>query len=393
MGLVPEAPTGVRRVIRFFILIVFALPLTAAAQDWPARAGESIGYLHEYEGAGGWVGRTIVGRATGEIWSDAEAVAALAERAGIDVSSVMYEHRSAHIAGVFGVEDSDAPSAFRYAVFVSAEPRPGGSHRLHRTWFRFGSPEDGRGLAVIMPGMLGTPHPIIDRLEQTLQREGWATLRMLVPPSRTTEHLPVAIDVDDAGETIRQLAAELAQRTAECAYAVEAVLGWVDSMGLPLVDKPRVIIGMSGTGMMLPAVVARNEGEFAAGVIIGSGANAFKILRETSYADMLDAVRVTWSTRRPTAEALAELDELYLSHAKLDAYAMAPLVAGTPVLLLDGSKDRAVPAATGDLLASRLSEPTRWSKPVGHELLFAGLALWIPDMLDWLDERVAESAE
>ncbi|MEL6797774.1 MAG: hypothetical protein AAFO89_13255, partial [Planctomycetota bacterium] len=252
--------------IRFFIFIVFVLPMIAAAQDWPARAGDTTGYLHEYKGVGGWVGRTIVGRATGEIWSDAEAVAALAERAGIDVSTVTYEHRSAHIAGVFGFEDTDEPSAFRYAVFISAEPRPGGSHRLHRTWFRFGSTEDGRGVAVIMPGMLGTPHPIIDRLEQTLQREGWATLRMLVPPSRTTEHLPVVIDVDDAGETIRQLVAELDQRTAECAYAVEAALGWVDSMDPALSDQPSVIIGMSGTGMMLPAVVARNEGEFAAGV-------------------------------------------------------------------------------------------------------------------------------
>ncbi|MEL6797224.1 MAG: hypothetical protein AAFO89_10440, partial [Planctomycetota bacterium] len=130
-----------------------------------------------------------------------------------------------------------------------------------------------------------------------------------------------------------------------------------------------------------------------AGSIIGSGANAFRILRETSYADMLDAVRVTWATREPTAAELVELDELYLRHAKLDAYSIAPLIAGTPVLLLDGSKDRAVPAATGDLLASRLREPTRWSKPVGHELLFAGLALWVPDILDWLDGRVAESAE
>lgn len=389
--MVPVEPAGVLGMIRLVAFVMMAVASAAQPQAWPDRVGGSRGYLHVYEGTAlSWFGRTIGARATGEVWPDAAAVAGFVEHAGIDPSTIEYEQRSSHIAGVFATSRPGDADRYRYAVFVSGQPVNGGRHRLHRTWFRFSAPEQSKGVAVVMPGMLGTPHPIIDRLEETLRGRGWGVLRMLVPPSRSTEHLPVEIDAGDPAQAIKRLAEELDQRTAECAYAVEAALDWLASLGEPFADGPRVLLGISGTGMMLPAVLARNEHAFDAAVVLGGGANAFKILRESSYADTLDSVRVTWAGGAPTAGVLEELDSLYLQYAQLDAYTLAPMIGDVPMLLLHGANDRAVPAETGDLLWKRLGEPTRWSKPVGHELLFVGLALWAGDMMDWLDENATE---
>ncbi len=372
------------------LLIVFASP--AVAQTWPQRLADPPGLLHEYDHPiADWFGITISQRTTGWIRDDVAAVTTLAASRGIETDTLEYEQRSAHIAAVREPRDGEEPDGFRYSVFVSVEPRAEGVARLHRTWFRFRSPDEPRGLAVLMPGMLGTPHQFIDRFERALLAEGWGVLRMLVPPSRSTEHLPVPIDPGAAEEPIRTIAVELDQRTAECAYAVEAGLAWAEAIEPELVGAPRTIVGMSGTGMMLPAVLARNEDAFRAAVVIGSGANAFKILRESDYADLLDAVRVTWTDGEPSDEELAKLDELYLRFAALDAHTLAPMVGKVPVLVIHGSADRAVPAEAGDLLWERLGKPERWATPVGHELLFVRTLLQIPQVIAWLNDRTAEA--
>ena len=244
-----------------------------------------------------------------------------------------------------------------------------------------------------MPGMLGTPGQFLDRFETTLHREGWAVIRMLVPPSRTTEHRSIVIDPDDADTTLREVAAELDERTAECAYAVEAALGWARSIEPAIGDLPAALIGMSGTGMMLPAVLARNEHAFGAAVAIGTGANAFRILRESSYGEVLDSIRVSWQPEEPDGDTINAIDELYLDHARLDAFALAPLVADTPTLVIMGAGDHAVPTQTGELLWRRLGEPERWLLPVGHELLFGLATLRMNEIVDWLGAQTGGADE
>ncbi len=372
--------------------LLLALAMPALGQAWPERVGEPKALLHEFDmPVADWFGITLSDRMGGEVFVNRDAFDAFAESRAIDAESLRFEARSAHIAGVRQPRDGERADGFRYAVTHSAAPGDDGELRLHRTWFRYRSPAEPRGTAVLMPGMLGTPHQFIDAFENALHAGGWAVVRMLVPPSRATEHLPLAIDLTEPEAPIAQLAAELDDRTAECAYAVEAALAWTDSLNTELAGAPRVLIGMSGTGMMLPAVLAWNEGAFGAAVVIGSGANAFRILRETGYADLLDAVRVTWAPAAPTRDRLAELDAVYLERAELDAYALAPSVNGIPVLLIHGSADRAVPAETGDLLWERLGQPERWTSPVGHELLFLRTLLQIPTIVEWLTERTAEA--
>jgi hypothetical protein len=390
MELVPEAPERLRRMIRLLLVFV-AMASSSAAQTWPPRLGDEGGVLYEYPAPiAGWFGRTLRPGSSGILRPDAAAVRRLSEHAGIAIDDLVYESRSAHIAAVRPARDGEESDGFRYAVFASAQPAESGV-RLHRTWFRFRSPDDARGLAVVMPGMLGTPHEFIDRFERALLANGWAVLRMLVPPSRSTEYLRTTIDTSNPDNALRLLAAELDQRSAECAFAVEAGLAWAASIEPSLSGRPRVIVGMSGTGMMLPAVLARCEGGFDAGIIIASGANAFKILRETSYADLLDSVRVTWEPAVPTDERLAELDRMYLEYASLDAFHLAPGVAGVPMLLIHGSADTAVPAVSGDLLWERLGMPERWTTPVGHELLFVRTLLQLQKMADWLRAQTEEA--
>lgn len=375
------------------MVVLVCVASAASGQAWPDRLGSSPGVLHEYAGpAAGWYGRTIYRDSTGRVRDDADAVSRLCESIGIDPAALSYEQRSAHIAAVRPPRNGEPGDGFRYAVFASAQPAGSDGARLHRTWFRFRSPDGARGLAVVMPGMLGTPHQFVDRFEQALLGEGWAVLRMLVPPSRSTEHLPALIDIREPEPSIRLLAAELDQRTAECAYAVEAGCEWAESAEPKLVELPRVLIGMSGTGMMASAVLARETSAFDASVIIGSGANAFAILRESSYAEMLDSVSVTWEPAAPGSERLDDLDAMYLRAASLDAYTLAPAVSGVPTLLVHGSADRAVPARTGDLLWERLGRPERWTTPVGHELLFVRTLLQIPEIIRWLNAHTGEDA-
>lgn len=377
-----------------FALVLIAFASAAVGQDWPARVGGITGHVHEFEQpVVGWFGMTIADNRPAGIFDDPRAMLAFAEEAGIDADSLEYERRSAHVAIVRRAREGESADGFRYVVVRSASPLEGGRARLHRTWFRFRAPDEPRGVVVLMPGMLGTPGQFLDRFETTLHREGWAVLRMLVPPSRTTEHRSVVIDSEDPEATLRDVAAELDERTAECAYAVEAALGWARSIQPEVRDLPSVLIGMSGTGMMLPAVLARNENAFVAAVAIGTGANAFKILRESSYGEVLDSIRVSWHSEEPDRDTINAIDELYLDYARLDAFALAPLIADTPTLVIMGAGDHAVPTQTGELLWRRLGEPERWLLPVGHELLFGLATLRMNEIVHWLGAQTDGAKE
>ena len=119
-------------------------------------------------------------------------------------------------------------------------------------------------------------------------------------------------------------------------------------------------------------------------MLIAGGADFLSIAIESNYKSWIDAsvfdfkagskkARLNTDLGKPTKEQLATLSSVYLEHSKLDAFHTATELGDIPVLMLHASLDQAVPASSGELLYTQLGEPDRWSYPLGHELIFAGL--------------------
>lgn len=282
----------------------------------------------------------------------------------------------------------------QHLAFVSAERDDLTSAlRVQRTWFTFAEPTDvkPRGLAILMPGMFATPREVCDRAERGLLMRGWAVLRMLSPPSRMSEHTVYTIPLDrDSSGVMEQIAIDMDNRVAECAYAVKAMADHVVRGSRSLPGAPRIIFGMSGSAIALPTIVAYEPEAYDAAVVVAGGANAFSIARRSSYREWIDAIGFEYTPRDPTLGELVQLDAQYLEFSTLDGYHTAQSMSGIPALMIHGSTDTAVPADTGELLWERLGKGERWVMPVGHELVFAALPVRMVAVLDWLDEQTTE---
>lgn len=96
--------------------------------------------------------------------------------------------------------------------------------------------------------------------------------------------------------------------------------------------------------------------------------------------------------RSPTPAQLNTLFTAYRRRAPLDSANLVPLLgpagANVPSLLIVGTTDRAVPAATGEELWQLLGKPERWSISGGHEWLFLTLPSRLPKLADWLDTKL-----
>ncbi|MFG0258901.1 MAG: alpha/beta hydrolase family protein [Phycisphaerales bacterium JB041] len=380
-------------------------PATDAAPDaapfeivWPERAARAVRPLE----VGPWtlyrVGPWDLGRSAGDR-AASELVAAML---GVDPESVRLEESGSIVVAMpEGELLPTAGLAGRPAAaceVVSASEAADGAYALERTAFALYTPSDdadtaeGRGVVVLLPGMFGTPEPVIDSVVGQLRGRGWHVVRMLTHSSRFTQRAEyVLVPGGDIGGVAAEIAGVLGDRAAECAMAVEAACGYFAkaSPGLP-VDR-RVALGMSGGGMILPTVVAREREAYKAAVFIGAGCDFAAIAMDSNYADWIDAVRVTWESE-PAAEDRAAFTEAYRAAATLDSYHTAPAMRDIPALMLHGMGDRAVPAATGDLLWRRLGEPERWTVPAGHEVLFlAYLPSRAADVLDWIEGAVTPS--
>ncbi|HED52723.1 MAG TPA: alpha/beta hydrolase [Phycisphaerales bacterium] len=317
-------------------------------------------------------------------------------------SGVQFEPGGSFVVRLTETDDAGTADSAAYFVFVSAENElsiPSLDHledsklvyQIQRTWFTYRKPPQGesRGVAVLMPGIYGTPREVVDRTERALGKRGWSVVRMLAPPSRMTVHTEYEIPTDgDASPVLAKLARDLDNRAAECAYAVDAAVRHVAELDPSTANLPKVLIGMSGTAITLPTVWAYAPDTYSAAVIVAGGANSFRIARLSSYDDWIDAVRITFPDGQPTQDQIASFERTYLDLAPLDSYWTAQTMRGKPVLVIHGRKDTAVPADTGELLWKRLGEPERWSMPVGHELIFVSLPLRLLKMMDWLDEHV-----
>lgn len=294
---------------------------------------------------------------------------------------------------------------------TSAAPTGGQPRRIsvqmERTWMAFYDPlrgdgsagptPDSRGTVVILPGMFGTPEGTVGQLVGLLRRQGWSVLRLLAHPSRFTERWRLEVDPGSEEGLARAAALaadELADRASECAYAVHAGLLALRERRPALNDRPRVLLGMSGGAMAVPAVMAYRPGDFAAAVLIAGGVGYLRIALDSSYTGWIDALRFTGPGGRALTDA--EKDAFvaaYEQRAPLDSARLAPVLRGRPVLILHAEGDSAVPAPTGQRLWDLAGRPERWSFATGHELLFFMLPSAMPRLLRWLDEHTPAPPE
>jgi dienelactone hydrolase len=275
-----------------------------------------------------------------------------------------------------------------YFVYVSAG-ESGEDLLLQRTWFAYlparGQP---RGLALLMPGMFGTPEPILNLCADRLRLRGWSVLRMMSHPSRFTERIDFELDLHDLASAVQPVAREMTDRAAEAAFAAEAAVAHIARQHPHLAEVPRIAVGMSGGGIILPTVVAREPEQYAASVIIAGGSNFFATADESNYRQMIDAVGFRWKPAPPTPEQRALAYRLYLQHAPLDSANTAALLVGRPILMIHGAHDGAVPAHLGDQMWEQLGRPERWTEEAGHEEVFMHLPQRIEKIIDWLDAAV-----
>lgn len=366
------------------------------ALAWPARAATVVCDLE----VGPWALRRVgpwgLGTGAEALEPDAMDAARLGEVLGVEPGRIDFEgYGSVVIRMPEGKVSKSARIAGKPAaafVVLTADARGEGAetgYQCQRTWFALYEP---RGEAVgetvvLLPGMFGTPEPVIDTLVGKLRDRGWHVLRMLTHSSRFTERREVTLDPGAPSAMAGEIGAEFSDRAAENALATEAVCAHIAETSPETPIGARIGLGMSGGGMVLPTVMVREHDAYRAAVYIGAGVDLAAIAIDSNYADWIDAVRLRWEGE-PTDEQRAAFTEAYLGAAPLDSYATAPAVADIPSLMIHGEHDMAVPAALGDLLWERLGEPERWSVEATHETLFlAYLPGKLDDLLDWLADR------
>ena len=381
---------------------------------WPerVRVGGRLGVIRDqgsevtgWHQRGSWFGRMAQ---TAEDLADAKAIT---EALGRDVK-VEFEGQGAYVVSFDPREDRrytqtprvwDRPS--RQFKFISLEARGGEkgveSYAIQRTSFVWYTPfadkdakvaradmSGARGVALVMPGLFGTPDLVIDTVVRRLRQDNWAVLRLLSASSRFTETTEFVINPRTNLEREAQRAAdELCGRAAEIAYAVESAFEHMLSQNPELRGKPRVAIGGSAGAMTMCTVVARDPAAYRAVLMIGGGADYWLINERSNYRRTADAIRIDWVGGDPGEETRKRFTAAYMEHARLDPYHTAAALKGKPVLLFYGSLDRAVQAALGDLLWERLGRPRRDVVPYGHEFLFGLVPSKLDEFSAWLIEQ------
>lgn len=270
---------------------------------------------------------------------------------------------------------------------------------LNRTWWSWYEPIEGvdaRGVVVVLPGMLSTPEPMIEMLMRGLRGQGWGVMRMLAHPSRYSENAKVLTVGREADEIAREFAHDVDERMEAMIASVDAALGRVS-------EEPgaRVLLAMSGGTLAAPGVVGSlvdggdESSVFDAAVLIGAGADVLTMSETSAYASFLGGLRLDWGeAKRYDPAKLAAISTAYRGLETLEPYAMAPKASAVRTLMIQGSKDRAVPTRLGEMLWERLGEPERWLAPMGHELLFyAYLPMKAKSLLEWIDETQLDQTQ
>lgn len=308
---------------------------------------------------------------------------------------------------MWGVESGASPAGVESFVFVSGAldfSRRNGQRfvRVERTWYQLveaATPEP-RGVVLLIPGMFGTPEPVVERFVRALSGRGYAVVRFLAHSARFTEEVTIDLDPADLASAADRIAQTFGERAAENAYAASAAVRDALERRPSWRDKPVAAVGFSGGAMVLPTVLAYDPDLYDAAVYVAGGAHFWRIAQESNYRQWIDSVRWRWldgaggaaasvNNTPPAAGLKRELDRLYLERAPLDSARTGELVRGVPTLMVHAANDQAVPAELGDLLWERLGRPERRVLPVGHELLFVTLPTQFLGIIDWLDGAVS----
>ncbi len=370
------------------------------SRAWPERlspAGNALaGVTIDVDPQAWWTGyRTRLNLVSGP--HEAADLAAAKDLAPF-VTNICFEHRGAYLFEFASPRPGEKrprrlqPSA---AVrFVSLRPTPDPvAAEVERTWFAMYEPSDPlhtRGTVLLMPGMFGTPEGTVEQLTRRLRAHGWHVLRMLAHPSRFTQRVRFEVDLErPLLGPASDVAREMGDRAAECAYAARAAFAHIERSRPRLAGLPRVSIGFSGGAMVLPTVVALEPERYHAAVLVGGGAHFWLVNEHSNYAPMIDAVRMHWIGREVTETDRDAFADAYLDAAPLDNFHTAKSLHAMPVLMIQGEADRAVPSSLGDCLWERLKKPERWMRPGGHEALFLNLSRDFDGVLAWLDAKLA----
>lgn len=271
-------------------------------------------------------------------------------------------------------------------AFQQRQPTPAERDELLRWHFQLQMPSTSnpRGLIVHLTSL--GDRRFERSVSDTLRQRGWAVLqvvpgRIIVPFLHETVPGEGRRVVDAA-----EIAAIMDDYAADYAYAVEGVLDYLRKTQPELNQRPLVLTGYSAGALALPTIAARLDDKVDAAVLVGGGANAASILVNGSITNVVRNIR-----RAGDSHILPDLRAMpddYLKHSKFDPYHTAPYLTGKPVLFLQGTMDRIIPRANGDLLYERLNRPERWSYPLGHIPLFWALPSQANRIADWIERAV-----
>ncbi len=291
-------------------------------------------------------------------------------------------------------EINSADYTMRFVTARRVPDAPTRTYALTSTWFTVFSPADkekSRGIAVIMPGLLGTPEGTLVALQRRFTDRGWTVLRMVAQPSRFTETFVATIDPSKPLEEAVGIAKRSSEGVAEIAYAVQEAAAKLEELRPNLAGKPRVVLGTSAGALTLPTVVAREPDKYGAAIIIGGGCHFWLMGITSNYNEWMGLTDITWNGDA-TEDDKRAIEDAYLRVAAIDSYHTAKALHGKPVLMLQTTQDLAVPSPLSDVLFARLSTkdkaPDRDVLPGGHEALFAGLPTQFGRLLDWVDAAV-----
>lgn len=213
-------------------------------------------------------------------------------------------------------------------------------------------------------------------------------------PCSTT---PTDEQIDSIGKAI---AFQVDNSLAGNAYALEAILDYLEQHRPDLAGLPRVVAGFSAGALVTPSGIARLRGRFpiSAVVLVGGGVDMFYMSQESTLTD--GGLKILCENKpgdthevRPSRTIHERIHNSYLRQTKLDPIYTTAALRGIPVLQIHASADEWVPHKAGEALWEQLGRPERWDLSAlppfgGHLALFYLLPGKRRDIANWVERTV-----